>query len=256
MRCQGQVAVVAGGGQGIGREISLRLASEGADIVIADISEENENTKEEIRKMGRKALAVYTDLRSEDSVRAMAEQTLQAFGTVHSLVNNSGIVGAMGHIDDFSLAEWNESFAVNITGMFLTSRYLLPGLKKQGGSIVNIASNAAMRPMKCRSPYCTTKAAVIGFTKSLAVDLGEFGIRANAVSPGRVEGPRIEKTMRHAAAVAGLGFDEYVRNLKAQAPLNSFVPPAAVADAVLYLCSPESALITGINLFVNAGIYM
>lgn len=162
----------------------------------------------------------------------------------------------MGHIDEFSLEEWNESFAVNVAGMFLVCRHLLPGLKKQGGSIVNIASNSAMRPMKCRTPYCTSKAAVVGFTKSLAVDLGEFGIRVNAVSPGRVEGPRIEKTMRHAAQVAGVSFDDYVTDLKAQAPLNRFVPPQAVADAVLFFCSRESALVTGVNLYVNAGVYM
>lgn len=256
MRCEGQTAVVGGGGQGIGREIALRLAAEGADIVIADISAENEATAAAVRATGQKALVIRTDLRSEDSVRAMAKQTLDVFGSVHSLVNNSGIAGAMGHIDEITLADWNESFAINITGMFLASRYLLPGLKKQGGSIVNIASNAAMRPMKCRSPYCTTKSAVIGFTKSLAVDLGEFGIRVNAISPGRVEGPRIQKTMQHAAQVAGLTFDEYVRDLKAQAPLNSFVPPTAVADAAVFFCSPESALITGVNLYVNAGIYM
>ena len=256
MRCKGQVAVVVGGGQGIGKEIVLRLAEEGADIVIADISPDREATAEAARALGRKALAIETDLRSEDSVRAMAEQTLAAFGSIQTLVNNSGIPGAMGHVDEISLAEWNEAFAINLTGMFLTTRYLLPGLKQNGGSIVNMASNSAMKPMKCRTPYCTTKAAVVGFTKSLAVDLGEFNIRVNAVSPGRVEGERIQKTMRHAAEVAGLSFDAYVKDLKSQAPLNSFVSPRMVADAVLFLCSPESAMTTGINLYVNAGIYM
>lgn len=256
MRCENQTAVVVGGGQGIGKEIALKLASEGANIVIADISPENEATAEAVRAMGRTALALETDLRSEASVRAMAEKTLRVFGSVESLINNSGIAGAMGHVDAISLEEWNESFAINITGMFLATRYLLPGLKKNGGSIVNMASNSAMKPMKCRTPYCTTKSAVVGFTKSLAVDLGEFGIRVNAISPGRVEGERIQKTMRHAAEVAGVSFDAYVADLKAQAPLNSFVTANAVADAVVFFCSPESALITGTNLYVNAGIYM
>ncbi len=256
MRCEGQVAVVVGGGQGIGKDISLRLAAEGADIVIADISDENEATAQEVRKLGRKALVIYTDISSEESVKSMAKETLDTFGRVHSLINNAGIVGAMGQIDEISLEQWNESVNINLTGMFLTTRYLLEGLKKQGGSIVNIASNSAQRPMKCRSPYCTTKAAVVGFTKCLAVDLGEFGIRVNAISPGRVEGPRIEKTMQHAASVSGVTFDEYVHGLKMQAPLRSFVPPSAVADATVFLCSQESAYTTGINMFVNAGVYM
>ena len=256
MRCKDLVIVVSGGGQGIGKEIALRLAAEGADIVIADISEENAATAEQVRLSGQRVLALHTDLRSETSVRDMAQKTLDTFGTVHALVNNSGIVGAMGHIDEFSLAEWNEAFAINVTGMFLNTRYLLPGLKKQGGSIVNIASVAAWRPLKCRSPYCTTKTAVLGFTRCLAEDLGEFGIRANSISPGRVEGPRIEKTMHHGAAQAGLSYDEYVQKLKSQAALRSFVPPTAVADAAVFFCSPESAFITGTDLLVNAGSYM
>ncbi|WP_027187900.1 SDR family NAD(P)-dependent oxidoreductase [Desulfovibrio cuneatus] len=256
MDCTGLTAVVVGGGQGIGREICLKLAAQGADIVVADISAGTGGVAEEVRQIGRQALAVYTDLRQEASVQAMANSAVERFGTVHCLVNSSGIVGGLGQIDEFSLEEWNESLSVNLTGMFLTCRYLLPGLKQQGGSIVNIASVAGRRPLKGRSPYCTTKAAVLGFTRSLAMDLGEFGIRVNAVSPGRVEGPRIEKTLHHGAAQAGMEFEDYVEHLKSQTPLHTFIPPGAVADSVAFLCSPASAFMTGADLFVNAGSYM
>lgn len=103
MRCEGQTVVVSGGGQGIGEEIALRLAAEGADIVVADISAENETTAEDIRSLGRKALAVTTDLRDEESVREMARKTLETFGAVHSVVNNSGIVAPWGISTNFRL---------------------------------------------------------------------------------------------------------------------------------------------------------
>ena len=256
MDCTGLTAVVVGGGQGIGREICLKLASQGADIVTADIADGTEGVADEVRHKGRRALAVYTDLRQEGSVRAMAQSAVETFGAVHCLVNCSGIIGGLGQIDEFSLDEWNESLAVNLTGMYLTCRYLLPALKRQGGSIVNIASVAGRRPLKGRSPYCTTKAAVLGFTRSLAMDLGEFGIRVNAVSPGRVEGPRIEQTLHHGAAQTGMAYASYVEHLKSQTPLHTFIPPGAVADSVAFLCSPASAFMTGADLFVNAGSYM
>ena len=256
MLFKGKTAVVTGGGQGIGREVCLKLAAGGADIVIADISPQNAATAQEIRALGVRALDIYTDLACEAAVRGMAQATLDAFGRVDIIVNNSGIIGATGQIDEFSLEEWNQSLSINLTGMYLVCRELVGAQRRQGGSIVNMASVAGKRPLKCRTPYCTTKAAVIGFTRALAWDLGEWGINVNCVSPGRVDGPRIQESMKHGAATAGLDFDDYVRSLKAQAALQSFVTPQAVADAVVFLCSPQAACITGADLNVNAGSFM
>ncbi|MFH2130579.1 MAG: SDR family oxidoreductase [bacterium] len=256
MKFENLITVVIGGGQGIGQRICLKMAGEGATVVVADIADGRDETAEMIQQAGGRAVALFVDLTSEESVRKMAEKVLQEYGRVNHLVNNSGIVGAKGHIDEISLEEWNESFSINLNGAFLTSRYFLPGLKVQGGSIVNMASVAGKRPMKCRSPYCTSKAALIGFTRCLAMDLGEFGIRANSISPGRVEGPRIEQTMHHAAQLAGLTYDEYVESTKATVPLRTFIPPDSVADSVSFLCSDEARFITGANLNVNAGSYM
>lgn len=256
MRFTDMVSVVTGGGQGVGQAICLRMAAEGAAVVVADIADGREETAARIVAAGGRALAVYTDIGVEASVAAMAEAALRHFGRVDHVVNNSGIVGAQGHIDGISLEEWNQSVTVNLNGAFLVCRALLPALKQRGGSIVNIASVAAKRPMRCRAPYSTTKAALIGFTRCLATDLGEFGIRANAICPGRVEGPRIEHTMRHAAAVAGMSYEAYVDKCKAEAPLRSFVTPEAVADGVAFLCSSEARSITGVDLNINAGSYM
>ncbi len=251
-----KIAVVTGGGQGIGREVCTKLAQEGAHIVIADISSQSAETATMLRGFGVTVLDIPTDLRDQEAVKGMARKTLDTFGRVDILVNNSGIIGATGHIDEFSLEEWNESININLTGLYLTCRELLAGMREKGGSIVNVASVAGKRPLKCRTPYCTTKAAVIGFTKALAWDLGEYGIRVNCVSPGRVDGPRIQESMKHGAAAAGLSFDAYVASLKAQAALGTFIPPMAVADAIVYLCSPQAAFITGADLNVNAGSFM
>ena len=256
MKFEKLITVVIGGGVGIGQRICVNMARDGATVIVADIAEGRNETAEMIQQAGGSSHAIYVDLTSEKSVKEMAENVLQEYGQVNHLINNSGIVGAKGHIDEISLEEWNESLSINLSGAFLTSRYLLPGLKVQGGSIVNIASVAGKRPMKCRSPYCTSKAALIGLTRCLAMDLGEFGIRANSISPGRVEGPRIEKTMHHAAQLAGMTFEQYVENTKATVPLRTFIPPDSVADSVNFLCSDEGRFITGANLNVNAGSYM
>lgn len=256
MLFKGKTAVVTGGGQGIGREVCLQLAAGGADIVIADISPDNAATAEEIRALGARVLAVHTDVASAQSVSAMARSTLEHFGRADIIVNNSGIIGATGQIDDFGLDEWNQSLNVNLTGMYLVCRELVGALRRQGGSIVNVASVAGKRPLKCRTPYCTSKAAVIGFTKALAWDLGEWGINVNCVSPGRVDGPRIQESMKHGAATAGLEFEDYVHSLKRQAALQTFVSPLAVAEAIVFLCSPCAASITGADLNVNAGSFM
>lgn len=256
MSAHEKISVVSGGGTGIGRAICLRLAQEGSTVIIADISEQREETADLIRKQGGRAFAVLTDVSSESSVRDLSKFILEEFGHVDNLINNSGIVGAQGHIDEISLQDWNTSLAINLTGAFLLCRELLPGLKVHGGSIVNIASVAAKRPMRCRSPYSTSKAALIGFTRCLAVDLGPFGIRANSICPGRVEGPRIEKTMHHAASVAGMSYEEYVQKSKNEAPLCTFISPDDVARGVAYLCSEDARHITGIDLNINAGTYM
>jgi len=250
------ISVVIGGGQGIGRSICLKMAREGATVVVVDIADGRNETAETINQAGGNSIPIYVDLRSEESVRDMAAEVLDKYGHVHHLINNSGIVGAKGHIDEISLEEWIESFSINLNGAFLTCRYLLPGLKAEGGSIVNMASLAASRPMKCRSPYCTSKTALIGFTRCLAMDLGEYGIRANSISPGRVEGPRIEKTMYHAAQQANMTYEQYVENTKATVPLQTFVTADSVADSVSFLCSEEARFITGANIHVNAGAYM
>lgn len=256
MSFTGKVAVVTGGGQGIGREVCLKLAEHGAHIVIADISPQNATTATAVRQHGVQALDIYTNLASEADVKNMAKQTLDTLGHVDIIVNNAGIIGATGQIDEFSLDAWNESININLTGMYLVCREFVAALRKQGGSIVNVASVAGKRPLKCRTPYCTTKAAVIGFTKSLAWDLGEWGIRVNCVSPGRVDGPRIQQSMQHGAATAGLSFDTYVHSLKQEAAMQCFITPTSVADAIVFLCSPQAAFITGADLNVNAGSFM
>jgi NAD(P)-dependent dehydrogenase (short-subunit alcohol dehydrogenase family) len=193
MNLDNQIAIVTGGGQGIGQQIALRLAQEGAFIVIADINIEGSRKSAEmiLEKYGKRIKVIPTDITQEEQVVHMVKSTLEIDNRIDILVNNSGIAGPTKNIEDISLEEWEETMAVNLRGMFLCCKHVVPVMKKQNrGNIVNIASVTGKRPLTQRSPYGTTKMGVIGFTRTLAVELGTWNIRANAVCPGAVVGCR------------------------------------------------------------------
>lgn len=258
MKLKNKVAVVTGGGQGLGRAICLKLAEQGATIVIADI---NPETSEETAKLARDAHGVEvfvkeTDLARPEQIADLADTVRSRYRAVDILVNNSGIAGPRATIEELSLEDWNANITINLTGMFLMSKYFMPLLRATGtgGSIVNIASTAGMRVLIYRLPYTTTKAAVIAFSKNLAAEAGEFGIRVNSICPGAVDGPRQNQVLEKVAAQTGKPLEQVIKEKKADAALNRFVEPAAVGDAVVFLCSPEAELITGTNLNVSAGL--
>ncbi len=259
MHLKNQTAVVTGGGQGIGRAICMKLAEAGCAVAIADISKKNAaETVALIRKAHPvQAEAVVTDLRSEQDVINLAGKIGELFGSLDILVNNSGIAGPRSPIEDISLAEWNDSLAVNITGMFLTCKHLLPLMRKKGkGSIVNIASTAGLRPLPFRLPYATTKRAVIAFSQTLALELGPAGIRVNTVCPGAVDGPRQTAVLEKVAAQTGRPLEEVVALKKAEAPLNTFIAPEDIGSMIVYLCGEAGAMITGTTLNVSAGLVL
>ncbi len=188
-----KIAVITGGARGIGRVIALACAQEGADIVLAARSLNTlQETQAEIEALGRKVLAVPTDITSEESVRDLAEQTLAHFGRVDILINNSGITGPTAPLWEISLAEWEETFAVNVTGGFLCCRAFLPSMiERRAGSIIFISSMTGKRPLYGRSPYAAGKLALVGLARTLAWETGPYGIRVNVISPGPVEGERV-----------------------------------------------------------------
>jgi NAD(P)-dependent dehydrogenase (short-subunit alcohol dehydrogenase family) len=253
-----KIAVVTGGGRGIGRIIALTLAGAGADIVLAARSREPlEATRAEIAALGREALVVKADVRSEESVQALAKQALAYFGHVDILVNNAGITGPTAMLWEVTPDEWEETFAVNVTGPYLCCRaFLPPMIERRAGSIIFISSMTGKRPLVGRATYAAGKMALVGMARTLAWETGPYGIRVNVISPGAVEGERVERVIREQARVEGISLEESRRHFTGNSPLGRMVPPQNIADAVLFLASDKAASITGEDLNVSAGTVM
>jgi len=228
MRLKGQIAVITGGGRGIGRAICLALAREGADIVIAARTEkEIRETARMVEKAGGKALAVRTDIRKEEDVRKMISETVKAFGRIDILINNAGVAYGK-YLVDTSTEEYETIMDTNVKGMFFCTKYALPHLLKRGdGRIINISSGAGKRGIPKLSIYCASKFAVIGFTESLAYEIGG-GLQVYAVCPDSVD-----TRMYH--------------SLHSDEPA---LKPEDVARKVLDLCLPETTLPSGSSIEV------
>jgi len=228
---EGRIAVVTGGGSGIGRAVALRLAAGGADVVVANRSESHE--------VGR---FVRTDVADEDSVRALFE----AVGPeVHILVNAAGVLATTELTPDIAVEDWDQAFAVNARGTFLTCKHALPRMTR-GAAIVNVASVAGMVGVPGRAAYGASKGAVIAFTRALAIDHVRDGIRVNCVCPGTIDSPWIDRV------VDELG--EPREKLVARQPLGRLGTPEEVAEAVAYLASDRAAFATGSQLVVDGGM--
>ncbi len=258
MELQNKIAVITGGGRGIGRAIALAYAKEGANLVLASRSQEAlEETQTMVEELGRKALVVSTDIRREDSVRNLAERALDHFGRVDILVNNSGIAGPTASLWNINLTDWEETFAVNVTGAYLCCRAFLPGMIEQrSGSIIIISSMTGKRPLYGRTPYAASKMALVGIARTLAWEVGLHGIRVNVISPGAVEGERIKQVVRNQAVAQGISEEEALQQFTGNSPLGRLVPPGDIAAAAIFLASDKAASITGEDLNVSAGTVM
>jgi NAD(P)-dependent dehydrogenase (short-subunit alcohol dehydrogenase family) len=258
MMLKEKVAVITGGGQGLGRVIALACAKEGADLVLASRSlEALQETKAAVENLGRHALVVPTDIRHEESVRNLAEQALSHFGRIDILVNNTGITGPTAPLWEITPAEWEETFAVNVTGAYLCCRAFLPSmLERRSGCILFISSMTGKRPLFGRSPYAAGKLALVGLARTLAWETGPYGIRVNVVSPGPIEGERVERVIRNQAQAEGISEEEARRRFTSNTPLGRLVPPGDIADAVIFLASAKASSITGEDLNVSAGTVM
>ena len=258
MKFVNKTALVTGGSKGIGRQICLRLAEEGTRLIIADI---NPAGIEETARMvmdvsGRDSLCVETDLRDPAQIERLADKALST-GNVDFLINNSGIAGPTANIEDVTLTEWEDTMSINLTGMFLLCKYLVPHLKTRGDArIINMASNAPKVPLPWRAPYCASKMAIIGLTRSMAKELGPYGIRVNALCPGAVEGERQSTVIDNIARQTGQTRESVIAAKIERIPLRTFVPEASVADMVVFLCSDQSAMLTGQDINITGGAIM
>ncbi len=255
MRLNNKVAIVTGGGVGIGRAISLAFASEGAAVVAAARTLPRlEAVADDIRSRGGRAIAIQTDVSDENQIKKMVAQTLNEYGQIDILVNNSGIAGPTINVVDIKLDDWNEVLAINLTGAMLCAREVLKSMiARQSGNIINISSGAGRSGFAMRSPYCASKWGIIGLTQTLAVEVGEYNIRVNCIAPGPVEGERIENVIKARAEAMGLTYEELRSKSTANAALRRMVTATEIASTAVFLVSDESSGITGQVFDVNAG---
>jgi NAD(P)-dependent dehydrogenase (short-subunit alcohol dehydrogenase family) len=255
VKLAGKVAVVTGAGGGIGRTIALRFAAEGCSVVISGPTEEKVvRVASEINSSGGRALSTVTDVSDETAVKQMVSASLNAFGRIDILINNAGIAGPTALVHELELSDWERTMAINLTGAFLCAKHVLPNMyERRGGRIVNITSIAGLRAYAYRSPYCASKWAMIGLTRTLAEEGGRYDVTVNAIAPGPVYGPRIESVIRNRAAGMNLPYQEVEKQYVEPTALKRMVDEADIAAMALFLCSEEGRNITGETINISAG---
>jgi NAD(P)-dependent dehydrogenase (short-subunit alcohol dehydrogenase family) len=244
---QHKVAFVTGAANGIGRATALAFAREGAKVVVADVSEPgNEETARLIEKLGSSAIAVQCDVSQADQVKAALDKTIEAFGRLDFAFNNAGVEQPISATADITEDEWDRIARINLRGVFLCMKYELPLLLKNGGGvIVNTSSGAGVKGIKGQAAYCAAKHGVIGLTKAAALDYAQSNIRVNAVCPGIIATPMMQRFTG--------GTREGEQRVIAQEPVGRMGTPEEIAAAVVWLCSDAAAFVVGHAMVIDGG---
>jgi len=250
MLAKDKVVIVTGAGDGIGRAIAETFSREGARVLSCDIDAER------VAAMDRPEHGLHSvqaDVSSESDVDRMFDLASKLFsGRLDVLVNNAGVSGPTGPIESMSPQSWRDTFEVNLHSAFLCLRRAVPIMKDaKSGAIVNIASTAGILGYPLRTPYAAAKWGLVGLTKSLAMELGPAGIRVNAICPGSVNGPRIDRVIRKEAAALGVDESQVRRGYVQQVSMRTFVDAADIAEMAVFLCSEGAARVSGQALSVD-----
>jgi len=252
MQLKDKVAVVTGAAQGIGQAYALGLAAEGARVIVVDV-QEGTRTVEAIAQAGGSAVDIPTDVSDEASVRSMVEATVRQFGRIDVLVNNAALFVALYPLKDFdqiTVEEWDRVMAVNLRGVFLCCKAVVPTMRRQRyGRIINISSSVFWRGVPGFLHYATTKAGVIGLTRSLSRELGEYGITVNSVAPGYTQSEGVIRVQKE-----GIGQDPHEIAVSQAIPRPQV--PQDLVGTIVFLASDASAFITGQAIVVDGGLAM
>ncbi len=241
--------IVTTAGNGIGQAIAEEFLTAGAYVHICDVAE----APLQVFQLNTPNLGVtVADVANIRQVDDFFDQALSHLGGLDILVNNAGIAGPTGPIESVTSADWERTLAVNLNGQFYCLRRAVPLLKEAGGgSIVNIASTAGLMGYPLRTPYAASKWAVVGLSKSLAAEVGAYGIRVNAICPGSIDGERMDRVIAAEAQVRGISSEQIRQGYLKQSSLRTFIKAVDIANLVLFICSDAGAKISGQALSVD-----
>jgi NAD(P)-dependent dehydrogenase (short-subunit alcohol dehydrogenase family) len=251
MRLKGKITLITGSGSGIGRSSALRFAEEGATVIVNDLdAAKGEETVQYIRSAGGSAVFLQADVTNPESVKAMVDRALEQFGRIDVLFNNAGISG-VGAIHEVEPEAWDRVIQVNIRGVYLPCKYVLPSMmERRSGSIINMSSCIAEIGLARRASYSATKGAVLALTKSMQVDYAPYNIRVNALLPGTILTPFVEQYLRQSYDNP----EEAIEGLKKRQLSGDLGRPEDVAQAALFLASDESKFMMGSPLYIDGGV--
>jgi NAD(P)-dependent dehydrogenase (short-subunit alcohol dehydrogenase family) len=252
LQIEGLRVLVTAGAAGIGLEIARAFLREGAKVHVCDV---DEGALAALAGSDPAVTRSTTDVSDRAAVARLFEEALAALGGLDCLVNNAGIAGPTGRVEEIAPEDWDRTLAVDITGQFNCARLAVPHLKRsRNGSMFNLASAAGRFGFPLRSPYAAAKWGVVGFTKSLSMELGEFGIRVNAILPGVVEGDRIRRVFEAKSKARGVSSEEQLRLALQQASIKELIQPQQLADMIVFLASPLGRTVSGQAISVDGDL--
>jgi len=254
MELEGLTAFVTGASKGIGRQIAITFAKEGANVALGARSDGIYETAEEIGDDER-TLPVETDVADEDSVRESVEATVSAFDGLDCLVNNAGIAGPTAPVEEVDVEEFERTLRVNLTGAFVCAKHAAPHLREsEQSSVINVSSVGGKRPYPNRTPYSSSKAGMIGLSRTLSHELADDGVTVNTINPGPVTGERIERVMRNQAEARDMTYEEVREQLyEGSLPLGEMVDPEDIADFAVFLAGEGARHLTSQDVSVSSG---
>ena len=259
MKLKNKVAIVTGAASGIGKEIALIYAKEGAKVAIADLNcDQAKEVVKEIEAQGGQAMAITMDVTNEEQVDKGVEDVVKRFGSVHILVSNAGIQ-IIESVDKLTLAQWKKMLAIHLDGAFLTTKACLKHMyaSGQGGSIIYMGSVHSKEASKLKAPYVTAKHGLLGLCKVVAKEGAAYNVRSNVICPGFVKTPLVEKQIPEQAKELGISEEEVIKNVMLKETVDGqFTTIDDVAETALFLAAFETNALTGQSIIVSHGWFM